>query len=156
MSGSGAVLRFEDEGQLREALAANPSLADCNRPQHPNPTPEKSKSEGFKGLEGIQPLPDQEKPSESGLSETDFQNKVIRYAVAHGWMYYHTHDSRRSPSGFPDLVLVRERVVFLELKSDTGELSGAQKKFIQALRRAKAEIHWFRPGAMSEVERILT
>jgi len=50
-----------------------------------------------------------------------------------GWWSYHTHDSRRSTPGFPDLVLIRPpRVMFIELKRETGRLTTAQKD-VQAL-----------------------
>ena len=48
---------------------------------------------------------------------------VVDLARTLGWRVYHTYDSRRSQPGFPDLVLVRERILFLELKSETGKLS---------------------------------
>ena len=53
-------------------------------------------------------------------SEAFFQSEVIRLAKALGWVYYHTHDSRRSPAGFPDLVLMHRgqgRVIYRELKT---------------------------------------
>ena len=48
------------------------------------------------------------------MTEKEFQRLVVDYATLHGWMHYHTHDSRRSTPGFPDLVLVRERIIFAE------------------------------------------
>ena len=47
--------------------------------------------------------------SKSTLKESDFQRAVIEMARLHGWLVYHTHDSRRSAPGFPDLVLVQGR-----------------------------------------------
>lgn len=41
------------------------------------------------------------------ISERQLQATVIDLAKAYGWRYYHTYDSRRSPEGFPDLVLLR-------------------------------------------------
>jgi hypothetical protein len=42
---------------------------------------------------------------------------VRRAAGLGGWLYYHTHDSRHSPSGFIDTVAVRDtRLVCAELK----------------------------------------
>ena len=42
-----------------------------------------------------------------GLTEADVQRGLIEAAQTGGWLVYHTHDSRRSRKGFPDLVLVR-------------------------------------------------
>ena len=51
----------------------------------------------------------------------------MRVAKMLGWLCYHTYDSRRSASGFPDLVLVRERVLFRELKVGKNKLSQSQE-----------------------------
>ncbi len=54
-----------------------------------------------------------------------------------GWRLYHTRDSRRSPAGFPDLVLVsrgRGRLLFVELKSDTGRVRPEQAEWLDVLR----------------------
>ena len=54
------------------------------------------------------------------LSETKFQSEVIKAARRFGYLCYHTHNSRRSPSGFPDLVLAKNGAVLIaELKTDT-------------------------------------
>ena len=51
------------------------------------------------------------------ISEAELQTAIIDCAVALGWLVYHTHDSRHSPEGFPDLILVREpRLIIAELK----------------------------------------
>ena len=39
-------------------------------------------------------------------TEDQWQSAVIEYARLMGWLVYHTHDSRHSEKGFPDLVLV--------------------------------------------------
>ena len=88
-------------------------------------------------------------------SERVFQNHVVRMARALGWKVYHTHDSRRSAPGFPDLCMVRERVVFAELKTNTGRVSSAQREWEDALRSAGAE-HWvWRPDDLHLIERTL-
>ena len=49
-------------------------------------------------------------------------------------MVYHTHDSRKSEAGFPDLVMVRnEHIWFVELKSEKGKLTSAQKTWLAAI-----------------------
>jgi hypothetical protein len=50
-------------------------------------------------------------------SEADFQARVLKRARALGWTAYHTHWSKHSEAGFPDLCLVRgPRLLFAELK----------------------------------------
>ncbi len=49
-------------------------------------------------------------PVSEKLYEKPFQAQVVELARLSGWLTYHTHDSRRSQSGFPDLVLVRAPV----------------------------------------------
>ena len=61
------------------------------------------------------------------MTETAFQSDVMRLAKMLGWLPYHTLDPRRSASGFPDLVLVRERVLFRELKVGKNKLSQSQE-----------------------------
>ena len=52
-------------------------------------------------------------------SEAEFQDVVCTLATLHGWDHYHTHDSRRSNPGLPDLLLWRgPRLIVAELKID--------------------------------------
>jgi len=79
-------------------------------------------------------------------TEKEWQAQVVALARTLGWHgLYHVFDSRRSASGFPDLVLVRERVVYVELKSETGKVSPAQKQWIGWLLDAGAEVYVARP-----------
>lgn len=67
-------------------------------------------------------------------SEAAFQTQVLNLAGYYGWKAYHTHDSRRSQAGFPDLVLVRgPELIFAELKTDTGRVRPEQQEWIGAL-----------------------
>ena len=76
-------------------------------------------------------------------TEAAFQSAVVDLAKAQGWRVYHTHDSRRSAKGFPDLVLVRGKMLlFLELKTNTGQATPEQADWIQALKR----VHHTRTG----------
>lgn len=56
------------------------------------------------------------------MTETALQAQVEAVARTLGWRAYHTRDSRRSESGFPDLVLVRPpRLIFAELKRQSAK-----------------------------------
>ena len=66
-------------------------------------------------------------------SEKEFQELVRQTALASGWMYYHTTDSRHSPAGFVDTVLVREgRCVVAELKMPGNKPTAAQQSWLAA------------------------
>lgn len=70
-------------------------------------------------------------------SEDQLQRKIIQAAEELGWMAYHTHDSRRSNAGWPDLVLVHprhRRLIIWELKSAKGRATPAQLAWLAALR----------------------
>ena len=85
------------------------------------------------------------------LSEAQFQRQVIELATLCGFHCYHTHDSRRSAAGFPDLVLARNgAVIFAELKSKRGRVSDAQAEWIAA---TGGEV--WRPGDWAHIERVL-
>ena len=72
------------------------------------------------------------------LTERAFQARVLDLAKLYGWMVFHPYSSRRSTAGFPDLVLARHgQVLFVELKTDTGQLSVAQRQWRDALPDAR-------------------
>lgn len=90
------------------------------------------------------------------MTEKAWQAQVIRYAEWMQWRIYHTHDSRRSQAGFPDLVLVRRpRVVFAELKSERNTLTDDQRDWLEDLRACGQEAYLWKPSQWREVERIL-
>jgi len=75
------------------------------------------------------------------LTESELQQRIIDRAEALGWLVYHTYDSRRSASGFPDLVLAREgRVIFVEVKAEKGRLSKSQAEWLRELGIGKPSI----------------
>ena len=91
-------------------------------------------------------------------SEKEFQGQVLDLARLSSWLCYHTHDSRRSAPGFPDLVLVRPpRLVFAELKSEEGRIKPEQKVWLEALSNCTEapESHLWRPRNLEEVQQIL-
>lgn len=77
------------------------------------------------------------------MTEYEFQTEVIRTARQLGWMVYHARPAMTSKgwrtagqgdaAGFPDLVLARAgEVLLVELKSETGRLTGAQRRWLEA------------------------
>ena len=94
-------------------------------------------------------------PSQKIL-EKDLQKMVTDLADLWGWKWTHFgkaqyKDGRWSTplsgsKGFPDLVLVRPpRLLFIELKSDTGRLSLDQKLWLEILGEAGQEVHMWKP-----------
>lgn len=79
------------------------------------------------------------------MTEEQFQSHVIAIASRLGWLVYHTRDSRRSAPGFPDLVLVRGRTLFRELKTASGVLSAPQRVWLDRLEGAGSDAGVWRP-----------
>lgn len=84
-------------------------------------------------------------PPPAFADEKQFQAAVVREAEKRGWRVYHTHDSRKSRKGYPDITAWRERVLFAELKTEDGALTADQANTIEDLRAAGAEVHLWRP-----------
>jgi hypothetical protein len=82
---------------------------------------------------------------------------VIEFAALVGWRVYHTHDSRRSATGFPDLAMVRGgRLVFAELKTSRGRVGRDQAGWLDALAGCGAvESYLWRPADWATIERVL-
>jgi hypothetical protein len=80
--------------------------------------------------------------------ERELLQQVRDLARLLGWRVYHTHDSRRSPEGFPDLVLVRPpRLLFVELKREGRGPTLAQHGWLEALAAVPGvEVYLWRPG----------
>lgn len=88
---------------------------------------------------------------EPRLTEAQWQARVERAAEDLGWFVWHDQDSRRNRAGLPDLLLIRERLVWAELKTATGRLRPAQVEMIARLERAGAEVHMWRPDDWPQV-----
>jgi len=92
----------------------------------------------------------------SDMSERAWAAQVTELARTLGYQRsYHTFDSRRSSSGFPDLVLVRDRIVYAELKTAKGKLSAEQSGWLDALAQAGGEAYLWRPADLDEVAKVL-
>ena len=72
-----------------------------------------------------------------------FQSAIRKLATAQGWADYCQWDSRRSPAGWPDLILLRPpEIIAAELKIPPDRLSPAQRATLQSL-AACQQIHTF-------------
>jgi hypothetical protein len=73
-----------------------------------------------------------------------------------GWrLCYHTLRSKGSQSGFPDRVLVRDRIIFAELKRQQGKPTETQREWLDGLAGAGAEVYLWRPSDLDEIATIL-
>lgn len=91
------------------------------------------------------------------ITERQLQDAVLELAQTLGWLTYHTFDSRRSAAGFPDLTLVRDRLVMAELKSDTGRVSVPQATWLDSLVAVGVEAYLWKPRDWTNgnIERVL-
>ncbi len=98
------------------------------------------------------------------LSEAQLSSLVVETARLGGWsLRYHTLRSKGSPSGFPDWVLLRPgRLLFVELKSESGKVRPEQQRWLDALEEfaygfcMHVEVHVWRPSDWSEIAETLT
>jgi hypothetical protein len=81
---------------------------------------------------------DEELPATMG--EADFQVLCEQTAIRYGWTVYHETDSRKSPKGLPDLIMLSrpspEGVVVLamiELKTNKGKPTNEQEVWLTKL-----------------------
>lgn len=79
------------------------------------------------------------------MTEAELLALVLEACRALRLRAYHTGDSRGSQPGFPDLVIVGKRVLYRELKSQTGRLSPRQTDWLCDLRSAGADAGIWRP-----------
>src|SRR5262252_9371532 len=94
------------------------------------------------------------------LAEAGLLEHLRALARRYGWLCYHTHDSRKSDAGFPDLVLCRPpsvhgpgRLLFLECKTSTGKVTEAQARWLALLGRVPGvEARVVRPQDLGAIE----
>lgn len=82
------------------------------------------------------------------MNEETLRLKVKTLARELGWMSYHTHDSRRSDAGWPDVALVHPkhgRFLVRELKAERGRVSAEQRDWLDALKNAGVDVGVWRP-----------
>lgn len=106
------------------------------------------------------------------MTELDFQRQLVGpkgLATMLGWLHVHHRPAQttrgwRTPvsgelgKGWPDLVLVRERdrrLIFAELKSDTGRVTPDEERVLGILRRVGLEVHVWRPRDLDAIAEVL-
>lgn len=89
------------------------------------------------------------------MTEAQFQQQITDYCDWLRLRWHHETDSRRSKKGFPDLVIVGERLIFVELKSARGRISKEQREWIDDLESAGVEVYVWRPDDLDDALRIL-
>jgi hypothetical protein len=79
-------------------------------------------------------------------SEREWHTYVVELAHVCGWRTYHTHDSRRSNPGWPDLAIWKPpQFMLVELKTNKGKLSRTQQMVLAELHACHVEVHVWRP-----------
>ena len=91
------------------------------------------------------------------VSEKEFRAQVMELVKLFSWKYYFTWNSIRSPKGFPDLVLVKDkRLIFAELKNQDAKLTESQQEWIDILSKLNnVEVYVWRPDDLVEISNIL-
>ncbi len=118
------------------AMARNRARMAENRPRTPKTTGE----------------PSRVKTPQNRLSEAALQSQVIDLAHVFGWLVAHFRPAQnrrghwQTPvqadgAGWPDLVLVRERVIYAELKRVGEQPSAEQCMWLEALHNAGQEAY---------------
>jgi hypothetical protein len=95
-------------------------------------------------------------------TEADLQRAVIDLARRLHYMVFHIGDARKQvrdrrhghlklvgdpdAAGMLDLILVRERVLWIELKDAKNRIRPAQQRWIDTLINAGQEVHVWRPA----------
>ncbi len=89
------------------------------------------------------------------IDEKELTSQVVQLCQLLAWKRYHTWRSKHSASGYPDETLVRERVIFLELKTERGRLNSGQVEWLRALLNAGAEVYLIRPRHLEALGTVL-
>lgn len=90
------------------------------------------------------------------MTEAQWQGRVTGLCDVLRLKWHHETDSRKSKSGFPDLVIAGPGgVIFVELKKQKGRVSAAQREWLMALTAAGASAYVWRPSDWPVAERVL-
>ena len=100
------------------------------------------------------------------VPEASFAHVVERLLDLYGWTWTHYEPAVRASGkwatplrghrGAPDYFAFRdERLIFAEIKSTTGKLSPAQRRWISGLERTGVEVYVWRPADVETVKETL-
>jgi Holliday junction resolvase len=91
------------------------------------------------------------------MPERELQELMRKTATLQGWHYFHVWNSRHSPSGFPDVVAIRqERLIAAELKRAGQDPTPAQTRWLEAFRQVQViETYVWRPRDLDHVLEVL-
>lgn len=81
------------------------------------------------------------------MREASLQVAVAQMCDLYGIAWYHTHDSRRSPAGWPDLALCGAHgFITRELKNEYGKTTPEQERWGWMLRQSGISWEVWRPA----------
>jgi hypothetical protein len=101
------------------------------------------------------------------ITEATWQVNIITRAHLNGWRIHHppkagvrsdgsVRTTRHTTPGYPDLTLVRgDRLVFIEVKRETGKATPEQLAWLDLLHAAGAEVHLWKPSDLPTVMEVL-
>ena len=95
------------------------------------------------------------KPIDLDISEKKFATKVVTFMRKQGWLIQRNGwigVGNQYMKGFPDLVCVREKVLFVELKKTTGKLKPAQQIWRDRIIDAGGNWELWRPQDWDELK----
>lgn len=97
--------------------------------------------------------------SSTGVTEKQWLQQVSTLARSRGYLVYHTHNSQKSASGWPDLALAKadSPLYLVELKTNHGAFRGHQRLWIDTLRQTTGlVVEVWRPEQWDQVVQVLT
>lgn len=91
------------------------------------------------------------------LTHKAFQSQVVQLATLCGWKCHYVYDSRKSPSGWPDIFGVRGPDRFAaELKVGKDTVKPAQTEWLMALNMAGIPAFVWTPDSWPTIQEVLT
>ena len=102
-----------------------------------------------------------------GITEAEWQQQVTELAHILGWRHMHVRRSigkgrkwttATNVTGWPDAVLWSERqqrIIFVELKSETGKPTPEQVEVLASLEKAGQEVYLWRPSDLETAKAVL-